>query len=155
MLRSKAQDPLHSTEGAHLILYDGVCGLCSRLVQFVIPCDVRGLFHFASLQSAAGRAALDPFGSRSDDLTTVYVLAHYRNPTPVQLTKSRAALFVLTTLGWPWRAAGLLYLVPAPLADRLYDVIARHRYRIFGRHEMCFLPEPAHRRRFIDQCQTE
>jgi predicted DCC family thiol-disulfide oxidoreductase YuxK len=150
MLPSRVQQP-HAAEGAHLILYDGVCGLCSRLNQFVIARDDQRHFHFASLQSAAGRAALAPFGITSQDLTTFYVLAHYRGAAPVQLTKSRAALFVMTTLGWPWRAAGLLYLLPKRLADRVYDVIARHRYRICGREEECLLPDPAHRTRFIDQ----
>lgn len=133
----------------HLILYDGVCGLCSRLNQFVIARDDRRLFHFASLQSAAGQAALAGFDGKHGDLTTFYVLANYLSPAPVQLAKSRAALFVMTTLGWPWRAAGLLYIVPKPLADRIYDVIARHRYRLFGRHELCLLPDPAHQDRFI------
>jgi len=134
----------------HLILYDGVCGLCSRLNQFVLPRDRQRLFHFASLQSAAGRSALKTFDHTSEDLTTFYVLANYRSAAPVQFAKSRAALFVMTTLGWPWRAAGLLYIVPKPLADRIYDVIARHRYRLFGRHEHCLLPDPAYQDRFID-----
>ena len=151
MLQTRAQDSAPNPAVAHLILYDGVCGLCSQLNQFVIARDPRSLFHFASLQSEAGKAFLHPFRSASEDLTTFYVIAHYRSSTPMPLTKSRAALFVMTTVGWPWRAAGLLSLVPKPFADRVYDVIARHRYRLFGRRDICILPDPAHRSRFIDQ----
>ena len=138
------------TGAQHLILFDGVCGLCSRLNRFVIARDPRGAFHFASLQSTAGQAALARLGTVSQDLTTFYVLANYRSTTPSQLTKSGAALFVVTTLGWPWRAGGILYLVPRRLRDRVYDLIARHRYRLFGRSEVCLLPDPTNRSRFID-----
>lgn len=148
MPAARVQRPL--SEGTHLILYDGVCGLCSRLNRFVIARDDRRLFHFASLQSEAGQAALARLGTRPRDLTTFYVLANYRSASPSQLNKSRAALFVMTTLGWPWRAGGLLYLVPQRLSDVFYDLIARHRYRLFGRAETCLLPNPAHRDRFID-----
>ena len=141
------------SEGPHLILYDGVCGLCSRLNQFVIARDDRPLFHFASLQSAAGKAALKTLGGNSENLTTFYVLTDYRGSAPVPLAKSRAALFVMTSLGWPWRAAGLLYLMPKVFADRFYDLIARHRYQLFGRLEHCLLPNPAHLDRFIDESQ--
>ena len=150
MPNSAAQRPLPTAEGAHLILYDGVCGLCSRFNQFVIAYDRSRLFHFASLQSAAGRAALQRFGADCDELTTFYVLANYRSASPAPLSKSRAALFVATRLGWPWRAASLFYLVPKALAEQLYDLVARHRYRMFGRYERCPLPDPAHRDRFID-----
>jgi predicted DCC family thiol-disulfide oxidoreductase YuxK len=137
-------------EGAHLLLYDGVCGLCNRMIQLVLARDRRGLFHFASLQSEAARAALTPFGRTPADMATLYVLVNYRGAAPILLTRSRAVLFVLTALGWPWKAAALLSVVPPSILDRGYDVIARHRYRVFGRHEHCVLPPQDYQRRFLD-----
>ena len=140
--------PIFGTEGRHLLLYDGVCGLCSRLVQFVLARDRRGIFHFASLQSPTGSAVLEP--SKTENLATFWVIANYRTRQVRRLKKGRAALFVINTLGWPWKAAGLLGVLPTALLDRVYDGIARNRYRVFGRHDHCLMPRPEYRSRFID-----
>ncbi len=134
----------------HLLLYDGVCGLCNGLVRFLLPRDPDEVFVFASLQSAIGQSFVRRFGETADDLTTFYVIANYRSAAPAVLVKSRAALFVSAALGGIWRAAGLLRIVPPALLDRVYDLIARHRYRVFGRSETCPLPAPGDRHRFID-----
>ena len=147
--------PSPTESGRHLLLYDGVCGLCDVLVQAVLARDRRVLFHFASLQSAAAKATLNRFGSNPDELTTFYVVTNYRGAEPSPLTKGRAALFVITALGWPWKAAGLLKVLPARVLDGIYDLIARHRYRIFGRYETCLVPRPEYRSRFIDSQQDE
>lgn len=138
------------TNGQHLLLYDGVCGLCNRVVRFLLPRDTEGAFVFASLQSATGQSFLRRFGEAPDNPTTFYVVTHYRSTAPVLLAKSRAALFVAATLGGVWRAALLLRIVPPALLDRAYDLVARHRYRVFGRFETCPLPAPGDRPRFID-----
>ena len=137
-------------EGSHLLLYDGVCGLCHKLTQFVLEHDRQRLFRFASLQSAAARKILEPFGCDPDHLTSMRVLVSYRSRAPRLLSRGRAALFVMTQLGWPWRAAGMLTLLPTIVLDLTYDVIARNRYRVFGRHERCLLPRPDFRSRFIE-----
>ena len=149
MGRSVAQPA--AAEGPHLLLYDGVCGLCDGLVARVLKADRRGIFYFASLQSRAGHAALAPFGADADDLTTMYVVENYRTAAPVPLERGRAALFVLSSLGWPWKAATVLRVLPRPVLDRLYDLVARHRYQLFGRHERCLLPLPAYRSRFLEE----
>ena len=131
--------------GRHLLLYDGHCGLCSRLVQFVLRRDRRGVFHFASLQSEAGRAVVP-----DADLTTFYAIANYRTAEAMRLSKSRAALFVMGSLGWPWKLVGLFDILPTALLDRLYDLVARNRYRVFGRREQCMMPRSEYRSRFID-----
>ena len=143
MTSSSAQHP-PTSPALHLILYDGVCGLCNGFVQFVLKHDRRRLFHFASLQSAVGEATLQRFGSHSDDLSTVSVVVDYQGPAGQRLTKGRAVLFVMTSLGWPWRAAAWLGVAGDPVLDRLYDLIATHRYRLFGRLERCALPPPVH-----------
>ena len=137
-------------EGIHLVLYDGVCGLCSRLLRFAIRHDSRSVFRFASLQSAVGKAMVARSGGTPEDLTSFYVFANFRTPNGCVLTRSSAALFVADELGWPWKALRAAGLLPAVLLDRTYDVIARFRYRLFGRHEQCEIPPPEFRSRFID-----
>lgn len=136
--------------GTHLVLYDGVCGLCNGLLQFLFVRDPRGVFHFASLQSATGRAMVTSWGGDPEDLTTFYVVADFRTPEARFFTKSDAALFVAGHLGWPWKALRVAGLVPAVVRDWLYDVLARNRYRVFGRYEQCLVPGPEFRSRFIE-----
>ena len=138
-------------EGTHLVLYDGVCGLCNRLLQFLFKHDRRAVFRFASLQSPVGRATVARFGGNPDELTTFYLVADYRTDRARMVNKSRAALFVARELGWPWRAVTVMAVLPKPVLDRVYDAIARSRYRLFGRVEHCVIPTPELRRRFIDQ----
>src|SRR5882672_5292527 len=109
--------------GDHLLLYDGVCGLCSRLLQFVLPRDRRRVFDFASLQSPTGRAVIERAGGNPGELTSFYVVEKYRTPDARVIARSRAALFVAAALGWPWKAAGLLGVLPASWLDALYDFI--------------------------------
>ena len=98
--------PASIGEGAHLVLYDGVCGLCSRLVQFVLRHDTRCVFSFASLQSAIGQAMVRKAGGDPRDLNSFYVVANYRAVDSRAFTKSDATLFVLARLGWPWKPHG-------------------------------------------------
>jgi predicted DCC family thiol-disulfide oxidoreductase YuxK len=142
--------PRASTAGQHLILYDGVCALCNRLNQFVLPRDPGGLFDFASLQSETGRSIVRRFGRNPDDLDTFYVVADYRTGSPALLSKAYAGLFVMKMVGPPWSWLGALRLLPRALLDWGYDLTARHRYRLFGRYDSCLLPRPEYRDRFID-----
>lgn len=137
-------------EGAHLVLYDGVCGLCSHLVQFVLEHDRRAAFSFAALGSDVGKTMVERFGGDANALTTFYVLANYRGDHARMFGRSRAALFVAAELGWPWKAAILLNVLPAAILDRAYDLVARTRYRWFGRLEQCLVPQPEFAGRFID-----
>ena len=139
-----------SGEGRHLLLYDGVCGLCDHLVQFVLARDPHGVFDFAPLQSATGRAAVAREGGDPDLLTSFYVVRDYRRGHARTLVKGRAALFVARALGWPWRAVALFGLLPTAVLDWGYDVVARYRYRVFGRFDQCLLPRPEQRKRFVD-----
>src|ERR1700693_4706661 len=88
-----------SGQGVHLVLYDGVCGLCNRLLQFLLAVDDRAVFDFASLQSPTGRALVERAGGHPDDLNSFYVSANYRTPGAHVITKSQAALFVAGELG--------------------------------------------------------
>lgn len=136
--------------GRHLLLYDGLCGLCDGFVRFVLARDRRRRFRFAAIQSGAGRRLLAARGEDPDRLDTVYVVVDHAAAAPRVLNRSAAVLFVLDQLGWPWRAATLLRRAPTPLLDRLYDRVAAHRYRVFGRRPACPAPDPEHRDRFLD-----
>ena len=142
--------PALAGEGAHLVLFDGVCGLCSSLLQFLITHDRRAVFAFASLQSATGRAMVEGFGGDPAELTSFYVLTDFRTRHRRMFARSQAALFVAGQLGWPWKAAVIARLLPTALLDRAYDAIARNRYRVFGRFDRCLAPRPEFRGRFVE-----
>lgn len=149
MVGQGSQEPA-VVEGRHLILFDGVCGLCDHLVQFVLKRDRQGVFRFASLQSRVGREAVVQAGGDPSVLTTMYVVADFQRRGQRTLTKSQAALFVVDQLGWPWRLALAARVVPRPLLDPVYDLVARFRYRLFGRVEHCVVPTPEFRQRFLE-----
>jgi predicted DCC family thiol-disulfide oxidoreductase YuxK len=149
MTTSPAQAPV-VPEGAHLVLYDGVCGLCNRLIQFLLEHDRGAVFTFASLQSEVGRATVERFGGNPNELTSFCVVADHRTSRAQMFTRSRAALFVAGELGWPWKMARVMGVLPTSILDHLYNVVARNRYRVFGRYEQCLLPRPEIRHRFID-----
>ncbi|MCB9946999.1 MAG: thiol-disulfide oxidoreductase DCC family protein [Rhodospirillaceae bacterium] len=127
-----------------LIVFDGVCGLCSASARFVLRHDRRGVFRLSAAQSPLGRALYRHYGLDPDAMETVLVVAEGR-----AYAKTDAAVLVLTRLGLPWSAAGAARLVPRALADRLYDRLARNRYRIAGRRDRCMVPPAEWRERFI------
>jgi len=140
-----------------LILYDGVCGLCNRFVQFVLRHDRRGVFRFASLQSPLAARILAARAANPGMLDTVYVIQDFDpEESAIQsqtalLSRSNAVLFILHELDGAWRVvAVMLRLVPRFILDWGYRQIAGNRYRIFGRYEVCPLPEPRVRSRFLD-----
>jgi len=134
-----------------ILLYDGVCGLCNRVNQFVLPRDPNGVFRFASLQSPLAARILARHGGNPQDLDTFYVAINPDQPDERLESRSDAAAFVLKTLGGFWSVVGsALKLVPRALRDSVYRLIARNRYRIFGQAEACFLPQPQYRERFLD-----
>ena len=132
-----------------VIFYDGVCGLCDRLVRFVLKHDQRGFFRFAALQGHFAAKALAHHGKDAAQLEAMCVIAGEKSRPEELLCKSDATIFVLRQLNWPWKAAVLLKIVPRGLRDRAYDWIARRRYQIFGKLERCRVPSEAERARFI------
>ena len=145
MVQTHPQSPV-----SHLLLYDGVCGLCNGLVAFVLKRDMKARFRFASLQSATAQSLLREFGRNSQDLDTVFVIANYGSGSPLLLERARAGLFVLKTLGAPWRWLDVFEFLPDSILNSGYNFIARRRYRIFGKYDQCLLPNAEQRERFID-----
>ncbi|HLN11178.1 MAG TPA: DCC1-like thiol-disulfide oxidoreductase family protein [Xanthobacteraceae bacterium] len=128
-----------------LIVYDGVCMLCARSIRFIARHDRSVNFRFVPLQSPYGRQLAERAGvSISNPETFVAIL------DGVAAFRSEAALGVLSRLpGFAWTS--VLRAVPRPLRDGIYDLIARHRYRWFGRSEQCRLPGPGLAARVIEE----
>ena len=128
----------------NVILYDGVCVFCSRWVRFVIARDKSKRFRFTPIQSAYGTRLARAFGIDPVDPDTNAVVHGGRAHL-----KSDAALTVLSNLpGWGWTRA--LFAVPKPLRDAVYSLVARNRYRIFGRYDVCFVPDAELRKRVLE-----
>ena len=124
-------------------MFDGVCTLCNGAVRFVIDRDRSGKFQFAALQSDAARRLL---GGLPQPLPDSFVLLEDGRV----FMRSAAALRVARGLPFPWPMALALIVVPRPVRDWAYDLIARNRYRWFGRRDTCMVPTPEQRARFLD-----
>ena len=136
-----------------LVLYDGVCGLCNRLVTFLLRHDRRDQFRFAPLQSAIAQTLLRRYDLDPNDFDTVVVLADFRRPTERALTRSQAVLWAVNRLGGIWKLFAIAKLVPVALRETLYRFIARHRYQVFGKYSECPLPRPEDRHKFLHESQ--
>lgn len=141
---------MSQAESNPIVLYDGVCGLCNRLVQFLLKRDTHDRFRFASLQSEFANNVLPQHGLDPQDLDTVYVVRDYGQPDERLLARSDAILFMLMQLGGFWKVMGVGRALPRAFRDMVYRVVARNRYRVFGKHESCMLPEREHRNKFLD-----
>lgn len=127
-----------------VLLFDGVCNLCHGAVRAVIRNDPKGVFRFASLQSAVGRRLRERCGLSADADTVVLV------EDGACYTRSTAALRVARRLGLPYSLLWPLRRVPRPLRDAVYGAVAASRYRVFGRREVCVVPEADVSDRFLD-----
>ena len=125
-----------------IVLFDGVCNLCNATVNFIIDRDPKGVFRFAALQSGAGRRLAGALDSES-----IVLVDPDRGRTYV---RSTAALRIAAGLRWPWPVLAAFLAIPRFLRDAVYDLIARRRYRWFGKLETCRLPEPGVKERFIE-----
>ena len=138
-----------------LVLYDGVCGLCNGLNQFLLKRDLNNHFRFASLQSEFAASLLERYDIDAVDLDTVYVVADYGQPSQRLLARSDAILQVLGRLGGVWGLLRIGRALPKSLRDALYNVVARNRYRVFGKYDVCLMPEERYRRKFLDLVTTQ
>jgi predicted DCC family thiol-disulfide oxidoreductase YuxK len=135
-----------------VVFYDGVCGLCNRLNQFLLRRDGHARLRFAALQSPVAKALLAAHGRDPSDLDTVYVIADWRSSSERVLARSQAVLHALSQLGGAWRTlARIANLVPRPVADVVYRAVARRRYGLFGQYDRCQIPPPEWRERFLDR----
>ena len=137
--------PAPSTAPTLTIVFDAHCLLCSAWVRFLLRRDRMARLRFAAMQGITGQALLAQAGLQLATLDTLLLHDGTRH-----WCHSAALIRILDALGWPWRAAWLAWLIPAPLRDGLYRVLARNRYRLFGRSAQCLLPPAEHASRFLD-----
>ena len=139
-------------DGANpIILYDGVCGLCNRLVQFLLRHDKSNRLRFASLQSDFAANVLRRHGIDPKDLDTMHLVENYEQRGERVLQRSDAILRAGSELGSFWSVlATITKVLPHGFRDLVYHFVARNRYRVFGKYDTCMLPEPNQRGRFLD-----
>lgn len=139
----------NAIKGRALLLYDGVCALCNGSVKFMMKRDRLDRFRYAPLQSELGREMLAHFDiHRFPD--GVVLVTDALTPGEGIYHRSDAISQSLQQLGAPWRMAGkLLAILPRPLRDWGYGVVARYRYRLFGRYDTCPVPSPEQRSRLL------
>src|SRR5215467_984143 len=122
-----------------IVLYDGVCGHCNRAVRFLVKRDRHDRLRFASLQSDFAGKLLLSHGLDPANIDTVYAVINYKQADERLLTKADAALFIGGMLGGAWKVVRVGKIIPRSIRNRLYDLVARHRYRISGKAESCRL----------------
>ncbi|WP_442599602.1 thiol-disulfide oxidoreductase DCC family protein [Neobacillus sp. D3-1R] len=127
-----------------IILFDGICNFCNSSVQFIIKRDPNGYFKYASLQSEIGKKLLLKHGlTENVESIVLFIDGKY-------FMKSTAALQICRRLTGAWKILSVLTVVPVTIRDFFYNIIAKNRYKWFGKQESCMLPTPEIRDRFLD-----
>lgn len=128
-----------------LILYDGICHLCNGFVRFIIKRDPQQNFQFGYLQSDSVRRILEHHAASPEGPDSVILIEGDKI-----YTRSTAALRIARRLRGGWPLCYGLIILPAWIRDSVYDLVGRHRYRLFGKSDACILPAPEHQGRFLD-----
>jgi len=128
----------------YILLFDGVCNLCVSVVNFTIKRDSEEKFKFAALQSESGQALLKKYNLPTNEFGSFVFIKGEK-----YFLKSSAGLHVLKELGGVWKLFYLFMIVPGPLRDFIYHLVARTRYRLFGKRDSCIIPTPEVKRRFL------
>lgn len=127
-----------------VLLFDGVCNLCNHTVQTIIKMDPSGKIHFAALQSEIGQTFLKQFNLAVTDFDTVILVQNEK-----AYTRSDAALHVLKNIGGLWSVFFIFKIIPKPIRDFFYNIIAKNRYKWWGKQESCMMPRPDLKERFL------
>lgn len=128
-----------------VILFDGVCNLCSSVVQFIIRRDRKNVFRFASLQSDFGKSVLRRFGLSADNFNSFILFQNGK-----MYSRSTGALLVAKELSGAWPLLMFFIVIPGFIRNSVYNVIANNRYKWFGRKQACWIPSPAMKNKFLD-----
>jgi predicted DCC family thiol-disulfide oxidoreductase YuxK len=132
------------TPATSILLFDGVCNLCNNMVKFVIRYDKKKKFQFAALQSESGHALLVKYKLTEEKLESFVFISDGKS-----FRKSTATLKVMKELGGAWKILYVFILVPAPIRDYFYTLVAKTRYKIFGKRDVCMVPGKEIAERFI------
>ena len=133
-----------------VLLYDGVCGLCNKSVQMILDHDKRKEMLFAALQSDYGKQVISRHAELEKVDSIVFVEHEAGASRERVFVRSDAALRVASYLGGAWKLLLIFRIVPRPIRDFFYDLVAKYRYRFFGKHDSCMLPSADVRSRFLD-----
>jgi predicted DCC family thiol-disulfide oxidoreductase YuxK len=129
----------------NIVLFDGVCNLCNCLVQFIIKRDPKATFSFAAIQSEMGQELLMQMKSHSDELNSVVYIRDEN-----YFFKSSAILHIFKDMGGIWKLFYVFIIIPSFIRDSVYAVIARTRYKVFGKRETCMIPSADIQNRFLE-----
>lgn len=135
----------YRTELGMFIIFDGVCNFCNSSVNFIIARDPEGKFCFAPMQGEAAQAVMTQHGVENPELDTFLLIKHGK-----LYQRTGAALEIAKDLTGYWKYCRIFLIVPAPLRDMFYRLLAKNRYRLFGVREACMVPTPEVRQRFLD-----
>ena len=127
-----------------IIVFDGICAMCSAFVHFMLRRDSSGIYRFIPAQSPLGRALYVHFGLDPENYQSNILIQDGQ-----AFLKSEGSLRIVSGLGWPWSMAAIVRLLPTAWRDRLYEAIARNRFALFGRRKTCFLPDARFQDRFL------
>jgi predicted DCC family thiol-disulfide oxidoreductase YuxK len=145
-METETQTDTHPAAGGHpVVVFDGVCNLCNWAVNFIIDRDPAGHFRFVAGQAPEGQALLGPLGAADLAASTIVLV----EPDGRLYSRSTAALRIARRLRWPWSLLYAWVVVPRPLRDPVYRLVAQHRYRLFGKRDVCRVPTPELRARFL------
>lgn len=132
-----------------VVLFDGVCALCDASVRWLIAVDARRVLHYAPLQGETGARVLARHPDADQSLSTVLYVRELGEASEQLFARSDAAFAILEDLGGVWRALSWARLIPRPLRDAAYGLVAKHRYRWFGKLDTCRLPREDDAGRFL------
>jgi predicted DCC family thiol-disulfide oxidoreductase YuxK len=132
-------------EGKKIVLFDGVCNLCSSSVQFILKRDKKNQFLFGSLQGKAGQEYLKKFNLPADTFNSFMLVESDK-----LYTHSSGALRMLKYLGNGWQLLYAFIIVPKFIRDGVYNIIAKNRYKWFGKKEECWIPSAELKAKFLD-----
>lgn len=129
------------------VLFDGICALCNGFVKFIFKFDRGNKIKVAPLQSELAQKILKTYDFESYDLSSVVVIE-----SGVVSQKFKAVVCILKKIGREWKfLAALLQFIPSVIGDFFYDIVAKTRYKIFGKYEQCPIPNKEHLKKFINE----
>jgi predicted DCC family thiol-disulfide oxidoreductase YuxK len=136
-MKSRIEDP-------KIIFFDGLCGLCDHFVTFMLVADKKNVLKFAPQQGETFQSQEVKKYIRPEVGDSIFYLKGNKF-----YSKSTAVLTAMSDMGGIWKLASILKLIPTPLRDIIYDIVAKNRYRLFGKHESCRLPTPEEKSKFL------
>lgn len=131
-------------EGKKIVLFDGVCNFCNSSVNFIIVRDNKDKFRFAALQSEAGQALLKQFGLSQEDFDSFILIKDNR-----VYKKTTASLNVVKEFPGLWKLLYIFIIVPPFIRNIFYNILAKNRYRWFGKRDICHIPTPEEKKKFL------